>query len=159
MRSRDTDDNISQQELRTLQRALRTRASNLKKNVRRYGLIRPLSQIDTDIGLVTFHPSVTFLRNGKPITQPLAYILDPEVCCFACMFWVAEHRLQTGTCSGTMFDNMQGYLFSVWNICAVSQVSRVQQGHMIKLPAVLAKDVLAADCVTGLLPAAFISIF
>ena len=47
MRSSDTNDNVSRQELRTLQRVLRTRASNLKKKAKRHGLIRPLSQIDT----------------------------------------------------------------------------------------------------------------
>ena len=47
MRSSDTEDNVSRQELRTLQRVLRTRASNLKKKAKRHGLIRPLSQIDT----------------------------------------------------------------------------------------------------------------
>ena len=47
MSSGDTEDTLSRQELRTLQRALRTRASNLKKKAQRHGLIRPLSQIDT----------------------------------------------------------------------------------------------------------------
>lgn len=47
MRSSDTEDNVSRQELRTLQRVLRTRASNLKKKAKRHGLIRPLSHIDT----------------------------------------------------------------------------------------------------------------
>ena len=47
MRSNNTEDDVSRQELRTLQRVLRKRASNLKKKAKRHGLIRPLSQIDT----------------------------------------------------------------------------------------------------------------
>lgn len=47
MRPNDTEDDVSRQELRTLQRVLRKRASNLKKKAKRHGLIRPLSQIDT----------------------------------------------------------------------------------------------------------------
>lgn len=47
MHSNDTEDDVSRQELRTLQRVLRKRASNLKKRAKRHGLIRPLSQIDT----------------------------------------------------------------------------------------------------------------
>ncbi|KAL3143545.1 Potassium/sodium hyperpolarization-activated cyclic nucleotide-gated channel 3 [Trebouxia sp. C0009 RCD-2024] len=92
MRSRDTD-NLTRQELRTLQRVLRTRASNLKKNVKRYGLIRPLSQIDTDLGLVKVQSSVKVLRNGETIAVPLSFLFDP-----------------------------QGYFCSVWNICAVFQI-------------------------------------
>lgn len=47
MRSSYTEDNVPRQELRTLQRVLRTRASNVKRKAKRHGLIRPLSQIDT----------------------------------------------------------------------------------------------------------------
>lgn len=80
MRFRDTD-NLTRQELRTLQRVLRTRASNLKKNVKRYGLIRPLSQIDIDLGLVKVQSSVKVLRNGETIAVPLSFLFDPQVCC------------------------------------------------------------------------------
>ena len=83
----DTD-NLSRQELRTLQRVLRTRASNLKTNVKRYGLIRPLSQIDVDLGLVKVQSSVKLLRNGEAIAKPLSHLFDPQVCslpaCSAC---------------------------------------------------------------------------
>ena len=101
MRPSDIDDNVPRQELRTLQRLLRTRASNLKKKAKRHGLIRPLSQIDTgsqrclplrfrndlslarsyvDFGLATIEESpVTCLRNGQKLAQPLAFIIDPEV--------------------------------------------------------------------------------
>ena len=46
MRASDPGDSLSRQELRTLQRVLRTRASHLKKKGKRQGLIRPLSKDD-----------------------------------------------------------------------------------------------------------------
>ena len=55
---------------------------------------------------------------------------------------------------------MQGYFFSIWNICAVFQVRSVQKQCMFHaLAAVLVNAVLTADCITGLLPAASSSVF
>ncbi len=46
MRTSNAGDNLSREELRTLQRALRNRASKVKKKGKRQGLIRPLSKDD-----------------------------------------------------------------------------------------------------------------
>ena len=50
MRANDPGDTLTRQELRTLQRALRTRAANLRKQGRGQGLIRPLSKDDIGDG-------------------------------------------------------------------------------------------------------------
>lgn len=102
MRSSNTEDTLSRRELRTLQRTLRTRASNLRKKAKRHGLIRPLSQIDTgcsrlnmpcmqsqvwygalcviaDFEPFAFGSPVTYLRNGEKLDKPCVYLFDPEV--------------------------------------------------------------------------------
>ena len=96
-----TSDNLSRHELHTLQRALRKRASNLRKKGKRLGLIRPLSTeavgekklIVTDSGAlhlhslvradsdpVAFKSPVTAIRNGHILNSAPTCLFDPEVC-------------------------------------------------------------------------------